>query len=108
MTFKKPVLGVAYQLRCFTCWSWWYSSLQDYANVKSTETTTCHVPNAGHEGTYFHYHILYLMQPLCSLKKNNENKVTSKLSNLDQIIRNNVQISFQKNASLTLVDLFII
>nr|NP_001188643.1 paralytic, isoform AV [Drosophila melanogaster]ADV37725.1 paralytic, isoform AV [Drosophila melanogaster] len=42
--------GIAYQLRCFTCWSWWYSSLQDYANVKSTETTTCHVPYAGHEG----------------------------------------------------------
>lgn len=47
-------LGIAYQLRCFTCWSWWYSSLQDYANVKSTETTTCHVPYAGHAGTYFH------------------------------------------------------
>jgi len=62
-------LGIAYQLRCFTCWSWWYSSLQDYANVKSTETTTCHVPYAGHEGTYFPY-ILVTTQYQTNIKSN--------------------------------------
>lgn len=43
--------GVANQLCGFTLWSRWYSSLQNNANIKSSETATCHVPYAGHEGT---------------------------------------------------------
>lgn len=48
-------IGVVNQLRCFTLWSWWHSSVQNNANASSIETITCHVPYAGHEGTYRRY-----------------------------------------------------
>lgn len=47
-------VGVVNQLCRFTLWSWWHSSVQNHANASSSETATCHVPYAGHEGTYTH------------------------------------------------------
>lgn len=42
-------LGITNQFYCIVVWRRWNSSLQNNENVKSTETITCHVQNAGYE-----------------------------------------------------------